>query len=234
MIISGMIIDTLHRAAQAREQGQSIESFVRKEMETRLTLLGSDHFDTFLLCNIHKGYNQELAIDIVSVYEKLRAEGKCRFIGASCHEFDRLLDFVLLGLPVDVVMFWHNFPIGVRQATPGHGAPDPGIVDAALQAIDDRGLGKIGMKSISWFQRATPFYHLKAPTHDAQAHRSAVAWQTQIPEVHSSMIAVDTPEQLDENLAALESAPDEGLLYEYLRKAQQMHASDASEAAPDA
>jgi hypothetical protein len=82
------------------------------------------------------------------------------------------------------------------------------------------------MKSLSWFKRATPFYHVEAPQHDDDAQRSAVAWQTQTTEVHSSFIAVDTPEQLDKNLAAIGATPDMGVLQGYVRKARESEAGE--------
>jgi aryl-alcohol dehydrogenase-like predicted oxidoreductase len=217
MIINGMIIDTCFRAQQAHAEGQNLASFVQNEMDTRLELLGSDHFDIFMLCNINLGYSPSLMTDLFSEYDKLRRQGKCRFLGVSCHDFAILQEFLQLDLPVDVVMFWHNFPIGIRQPVCGHAAFDPDALDEALRLAADRNLGKVGMKSLTWFERATPFYRGGAGERDdagdAEAHRSAIAWQSQTDEVHTSVIAVDSAEQLAENLAAMETEPDEALLH---------------------
>jgi len=57
-------------------------------------------------------------------------------------------------LPLDVVMFWYSYPTGMRQTVCGHTAFGPEWVSAALEAIDEQGIGKVAMKPLTWFARA--------------------------------------------------------------------------------
>ena len=216
MVISSMVIDPLNQGARMREAGQEVETYVRQEVETRLELLGSDHFDIFLMGNLIPGYDRELALDIAEVYQRLREEGKFQFIGVSAHDFEFLREFVSLDLPIDVVMFWYSYPMGVRQPVCGHVDFEVGQFKAFLEAVDARQLGKVAMKPLTWFHRALPFYYQGESEHDATACQSAMAWQTRKGEVHTSALAVDSSAQMAQNISAVDIAPDEALLHSYL------------------
>lgn len=218
MVINGMVIDTARRSKAVRDEGGDVERFIRNEVDTRLKLLGSDHFDLFMLCNISQEYTPELTSELIGIYQKLQQEGKLRFIGASCHDFRILHDFVLLDLPIDVVMFWYSYPTGTRQPVCGHTDFEAKWVDAALRAIDERNIGKVAMKPLTWFWRALPFHLHGSVEDDVDACRSSVAWQVQKAEVHTSVLAVDSSAQMEQNLSAMNTVPDEDLLQSYFAR----------------
>ena len=218
MVINGMVIDTARRSQAVRDAGGDVETFIRDEVDTRLELLGSDHFDVFMLCNISQAYTPELTSELIDIYQKLQQEGKFRFIGASCHDFRILHEFVLRDLPIDVVMFWYSYPTGTRQPVCGHTDFETEWVDAALKAIDERNIGKVAMKPLTWFCRALPFHLHGTAEDDAAACRSSVAWQTQKAEVHTSALAVDSSTQMKQNLSAMNTVPDEALLQSYIAR----------------
>lgn len=218
MVINGMVIDTARRSQAVRDEGGDVEKFIRDEVDTRLELLRSDHFDLFMLCNISRDYTSEILSELIGIYQKLQQEGKFRFIGASCHDFKILHDFAQLDLPIDAVMFWYSYPTGTRQPVRGHTDFEVEWVDAALRTIDEKTIGKVAMKPLTWFWRALPF-HLHGPAEDETAAcQSSVAWQTQKGEVHTSVLAVDSSTQMEQNLSAVNSLPDEDLLQSYIAR----------------
>jgi len=205
IVINGMIVDVLRRSQEMTPD--ETEKFIRDELETRLTLLGGP-FDVFMLGAIDYGYERQRAADVVEVYQRHREEGKFRHLGVSCHAHDVLTDFLRMDLPVDVVMFPYNY---ARSREPDNGLPE--LLDAAA----GRNVGTVAMKPLCWTMYGIPFTAINAEWHDIQELiRNSFAWQSTRGAVHTSVVGVETVEELENDVAGIQGECDESFLAPYL------------------
>ena len=205
IVINGMIVDVLRRSQEMTPDES--EEFIRDELETRLRLLGGP-FDIFMLGAIDYGYERQRAADAVEVYQRHREDGKFRYLGVSCHAYDVLTDLLRMDLPVDVVMFPYNY---ARSREPNNGLP--GLLDAAAE----RNLGMVAMKPLCWTMYGIPFTAINAEWHHIQELiRHSFAWQSSRGAVHTSVVGVETVEELENDVAGVRGECNESLLAPYL------------------
>ena len=101
----------------------------RKDLETSLKLLGTDHVDIWQLHHLNTQHEREQALGPGGAYEaalKAREEGLIRFIGVTGHDWEQVGQAVATGL-FDTVLCWYNcampepetlvFPHAVRHGT---------------------------------------------------------------------------------------------------------------------
>ncbi len=157
LVINGMIIDLLKQINGLRQAER--KALILSELDVRLDLLGSDHFDIFMLCNIEMAYDPHLAMEVMEVFLQEREKGKFRFIGVSGHNYDRFLDFLSLDPPVDVVMFPYNY---YRANEPGSS------LNRLLAEVRDRDLGFIAIKPLCWSVYGVPFTAINAEWYDIE------------------------------------------------------------------
>jgi aryl-alcohol dehydrogenase-like predicted oxidoreductase len=205
VVVNGMIIDVAKRC-RGLNQAQ-MEAFIRGEVDARLELLHSDHFDIFMLCNLDRDYEQGLAQEMLAIYQKLRDEGKFRFYGASCHSSETLDRFLAWNPPVDVVMLRYNYALAHNW---NH---QSALMPRVLQTMRERNIGMVAMKPLCWFHYGVPFTAYDDPTRDTQAAiRNAFAWQVKRGEMQTTVVGVETVEELRNNLAGAYEEPDEARL----------------------
>ncbi len=205
IIINGMITTVL-RAVKDMTPSQA-DAFIRDELHTRLDLLGS-HFDIFMLCAIEHGYDRHRAEQVVEIYQRHRDAGAFRFIGASCHSYTILADFLRMKLPVDVVMFPYNFATTHEQHM--------GLNDLLAVAAEEN-IGMIAIKPICWTMYRIPFTAVSGEWHDIQKLiRQSLAWHASVGATHTTMVGVETVADIENNAAGPEEDCDERLLLPYL------------------
>ncbi len=213
MVINGMIIDVVRRYA---EQPLSKRSFVREELNARLKLLGSDHFDIFMLCSIEHGYNHQALDDVVDQYVRLKEEGKFRFLGVSCHDHAILLDCMKRDLPIDVAMFPYNFAVA------NNWGGQFGVLKELLEILSKRKTGCVAMKALNWFQYGIPFMAFGEPDADWQtAVVNNFGWLAGQSSIDTSVVGVETVAELQAALDGTRQKPDMGLLDKYLECGRQ-------------
>jgi aryl-alcohol dehydrogenase-like predicted oxidoreductase len=204
-VVNGMIINVLSRAAEMGVQEQ--HRFVQDEIDTRLKLLGRDYFDVFMLCCIQIGYDQGRVADIIELYKREQEKGKFRYIGVSCHPHQLLLGFLEAQPPIDVVMFPYNYAIA--RNTGGIFAEYP----ALLRRAKEQDLGMIGFKALCWTLYGVPFTLFCSQCADVQTLvRQSIRWHCTKGETHSTIIGVETVEELDSILEGTRISLDEELL----------------------
>lgn len=205
--INGMVINVLDQIRPLNDAER--KEFVRRELETRLQLLGSDYFDIFMLCNISKGYDAENALQVVDLFQQHRRDGKFRFIGVSCHSYAILTDFINMDPQIDVVMFQYNYSLAHES---GSG------LDILLQEIDKRNIGMIAMKPLCWTMYGIPFTAINVTWFDLQELvRQSFAWQVSCGRSHTNIVGVETVEEFESALAGVDMECDEQFLAPYLQ-----------------
>lgn len=214
VIVNGMIIDVVRRCREL--PAGKLERFIKAELDERLQLLKSDYFDIFMLCNIGKGYEPELVQNILGIYNELRDKGKFRFIGASCHDYQTLYDFLLLNPNIDILMLKYNYAIARNIETTEFTRVQGWSLPKVMQVIRKRNIGTVAIKVLSWFQPHIPFVILGTPKGDLNAVKNLIAWHIHRGQTDTFVIGVDDMEQLENNLCGITSGPDEEFLDFYL------------------
>ena len=82
----------------------------RKELETSLRLLGTDHIDIYQLHHLNTQAERELALGsggAIEAVQKAREDGLIRFIGVTGHDWAQVQQAVATGL-FDTVLCWYN------------------------------------------------------------------------------------------------------------------------------
>lgn len=211
--INGMVINALDQIRPMHDNER--KEFIRRELETRLELLGSDYFDIFMLCNIGKGYDRENALQVLHLLQRHRDAGKFRFIGVSCHSYDILSDFLKMDPQIDVVMFQYNYALAHES---GSG------LDSLLAEINKRNIGMVAMKPLCWTMYGIPFTAINGNWYDLQELvKQSFAWQVTKGQAHTNVVGVESVEDFESVVAGVAMVEcNEQLLAPYLEHKDRM------------
>ena len=85
---------------------------ILKDMDTSLKELGVDYVDIW---HLHARDTPATVPDeAIEALEMCKKSGKARFIGFSCHDTNRMVDFIIKTGKFDVIQTTYSFPIGGR------------------------------------------------------------------------------------------------------------------------
>jgi predicted aldo/keto reductase-like oxidoreductase len=157
-----------------------------EKFETSLKRLGLDHVDILYLHSVTKR-EAVLYEPFLEVMQKIKEQGKARFIGVSSHRDEpEVIRAAIEGEVHDVVLVAYNF----RQ-------PHAREVEKAMKEASDAGLGVVAMKTqagVYWDQeRQTPI-NMKA----------ALKWALRKEYVHTSIPGITTFDQLKLDVSVME------------------------------
>jgi aryl-alcohol dehydrogenase-like predicted oxidoreductase len=164
------------------------ELFTEK-FETSLKRLGLDYVD---ILYIHSVVRKEAVVyePFLSALEKLKKEGKTRFIGVSTHGGEpEVIRAAIESKSHDVVLTAYNF----RQ-------PHVKEVETAMAEANEAGLGIVAMKTqagVYWDRERQHPINMKA----------ALKWVLSNENVHTTIPGVTTFDQLETDLSAVEELP---------------------------
>ncbi len=140
-------------------------------LDKRLEVLGTDYLDAFLIHGLgakeygEESYDWPKSPEFKKISERLKASGKTRLMGFSCHDLqsDRYLHAAAEGGFVDVILL---------HSSPFHQNDDG--ADRALEACYQVGIGLVGMKvmrnAAKVPKRIPEFDELGLTTHQAAMH----------------------------------------------------------------
>jgi aryl-alcohol dehydrogenase-like predicted oxidoreductase len=206
LIINGMIIDVVKQVMGLSKHER--ETFIQRELDLRLEFLGRDYFDIFMLCNLELNYDPDLIQEVISIYQKHQQAGKFRFIGISGHSYSHFLEFLNLEPEIDVVMFNYNY---ARVHENGNQLAE------LLAVIEEKRLGFVAIKPLVWSIYGVPFTAINAEWYDIQELiQQAISWQVNQGRAHTSIIGVETVEELSSILHGTNIPCDESMLAPYL------------------
>lgn len=160
-------------------------SFV-EEFETNLKQLGLEYVDIFLLAGISR---KEAAVfePFLEAKEKLKKEGKTRFIGVSTHRNEpEVIRAAVESEVYDVVLTAYNF----RQ-------PHREEVKKAIAFAAESGLGVVAMKTMAGV------YWDRERKHPINA-KAALKWVLQDENVHTAVPCITTFDQLGQDISVME------------------------------
>ena len=206
LVINGMIIDVVKQVTGLSKHER--ETFIQRELDLRLEFLGRDYFDIFMLCNLELNYAPDLIREVISIYQKHQNDGKFRFIGISGHSYSHFLEFLKFEPEIDVVMFNYNYS---RVHEEG------GQLEELLAVIKEKRLGFVAIKPLVWSIYGVPFTAINAEWYDIQELiQQAISWQVNQGKAHTSIIGVETVEELSSILQGINIPCDESMLAPYL------------------
>ncbi|MGD7654176.1 MAG: aldo/keto reductase [Verrucomicrobiales bacterium] len=167
-----------------------------EQIDTRLKACGTDYFDLFFVHGLGSGYKGAVdwpkSDEFKAVCGQLKASGKARMVGFSCHDRQliQIMHAAAEGGFVDAIMVKYN---------PFH--EKGGAFDKAMDACHKAGIGIVAMKEMRPFAKAPKknpaFDKLGITTH--QAVLQAV-WSD--PRISSICSAMENVGQIEENCGA--------------------------------
>ena len=145
----GVVVSTKVRLGQDRS-----EAFIRASLEESLTRLRQDHVDVLQLHNtLHPDAGDVIAIDevfesVIPAFEKLREEGKTRFLGFTANGETKVLHRLVASGQLDTAQVFYNvLTPSAGEAVP-HGYPGQDY-RCLLGAAKRGGVGTIGVRVLA-------------------------------------------------------------------------------------
>ena len=202
-IFSGVVKGKRDKIIIATKSSSKKKDEIIKDLDTSLAALGTDHVDIWHLHGLD--YWDVVTDEAVDAMRECKKSGKARFIGFSCHDPNKMVDFVLKTKTFDVVQTTYSFPIG-------------GIYrDAAIKKLSEAGIGIIAMKVVV----ALTGLNLKSIDNpparpDGEGPLAGIKWVLQNPAISTTVPFMQTIPQLEMNFRAMwdpYTPADEKMLY---------------------
>jgi len=127
--------DKIHIATKSSSRTKEA---ILKDIDTSLATLGTDYVDIWHLHGLDTWPNSPESVtdEILDAMQQCKKSGKARFIGFSCHDPNKMVDFVLKTKVFDVMQSTYSFAIG-------------GVYrDAAIKRLSEAGIGLSAMKVV--------------------------------------------------------------------------------------
>ena len=159
---------------------------ILQSMEGSLQRLGLEHVDIYYLCSVG---SREVALfePFMRAFEKLKRDGKTRFVGVATHENEPVVIRAAAESGFwDVVLTAYNFRQSHREE-----------VSAAIRQAAGAGLGVVAMKSqagVYWDRLRTRRINMKA----------ALKWTLRDESVHTTIPAFANFEEMREDLSIMD------------------------------
>jgi len=202
-IFSGVIKGRRDKIHIATKSGSMRGADITKDLETSLQMLGTDYVDIYHLhARDSPAMIQDEALEAV---QKAKQSGKARFLGFSCHDPNRMADFLIESKTFDVMQTTYSYAIGGYYR------------DRAIKKLSDAGIGVIAMKVVV----ALTGLNLEGlfdagPRTKGEGPLSGIKWVLNNPAIGTTVPHMKTLEELEMNFRAMseEYTPaDEKLLY---------------------
>ena len=177
-----------------------------KDLDTSLKVLGTDHVDIWHLHGLDTWPNApNIPDEVLEAMRECKKSGKARFIGFSCHDPNKMVDFVLKTKTFDVVQSTYSFAIGAYYR------------DAAIKRMSEAGIGIIAMKvvvALSGLNLKSVDNPTARPNGDGPV--AGIKWVLKNPAIGTTVPFMRTVPELEMNVRAM-SEPytdaDEKLLF---------------------
>ena len=202
-IFSGVIKGRRDKIHIATKSGVRRKADIKKDMDTSLQMLGTDYVDIY---HLHARDNPTAIPDeALEAMQELKQAGKARFVGFSCHDPNRMADFLLETKTFDVIQTTYSYAIGGYYR------------DAAIKKLADAGIGIIAMKVVIALTglNLEGLFDAKPRTKD-EGPLAGIKWVLKNPAIGTTVPFMQTIEELEMNFRAMSepyTPADEKLLY---------------------
>ena len=127
--------DKIHIATKSSSHTKEA---ILKDMDTSLATLGTDYVDIWHIHGLDtwKEAPDNIPDEVLEAMQQCKKSGKARFIGFSCHDPNKMVDFILKTKIFEVIQPTYSFAIG-------------GVYrDAAIKRLSEAGIGISAMKVV--------------------------------------------------------------------------------------
>jgi predicted aldo/keto reductase-like oxidoreductase len=201
-IFSGVIKGKRDKIHIATKSPSRRKNDILKDLDTSLQALGTDYVDIW---HLHaRDTPASIPDEALEAMQECKKSGKARFIGFSCHDPNRMADFVIETKTFDVIQTTYSFPIGGYYR------------DRAIKKLHDAGIGIIAMKVVV----ALTGLNLKKldnpPATTGEGPLAGIKWVLKNPAIGTTVPHMRTIPELEMNFRAMQedfTPADEKLLY---------------------
>lgn len=202
-IFSGVIKGKRDKIVIATKSPSRRKDDIINDLNTSLQELGTDHVDIW---HLHaRDTPSNIPDEAIEGLLECKKSGKTRFIGFSCHDPNRMVDFVLEKKVFDVVQTTYSFPIGGYYR------------NKAVERLHEAGIGVIAMKVVV----ALTGLNLKGFDNppakgEGEGPLAGIKWVLNNPAIGTTVPFMQTIPQLEMNFRAMSepfTPADEKLLY---------------------
>jgi len=173
------------------------------DLNTSLKELGTDYVDIW---HLHaRDTPSAIPDEALEAMQECKKSGKARFIGFSCHDPNRMVDFLLETKVFDVMQTTYSFPIGGFYR------------DTAVKRLHDAGIGVIAMKVVVALTGLNLKSFENGPARpDGDGPVAGIKWVLNNPAIGTTVPHMRTIPELEMNFRAMTepfTPADEKLLY---------------------
>ena len=202
-IFSGVIKGKRDKIHIATKSPSRKKEDIINDLNTSLKELGTDYVDIW---HLHaRDTPSAIPDDALAAMQECKKSGKARFIGFSCHDPNRMVDFVLETKVFDVMQTTYSFPIGGFYR------------DKAIKRLQEAGIGVIAMKVVVALTglNLKSFDNLPARG-EGDGPVAGIKWVLNNPAIGTTVPHMRTIPELEMNVRAMSepfTPADEKLLY---------------------
>ncbi|MEJ2110021.1 MAG: aldo/keto reductase [Acidobacteriota bacterium] len=173
-----------------------------KDLDTSLSELGTDYVDIW---HLHaRDTPSAIPDEALEAMQMCKQSGKARFVGFSCHDPNRMVDFLIESKVFDVMQTTYSFPIGGFYR------------NQAVKKLHDAGIGVIAMKVVVALTGLNIKGFDNPPAKEGEGPLAGIKWVLNNPAIGTCVPFMQTIPELEMNFRAMseEFTPaDEKLLY---------------------
>jgi uncharacterized protein len=201
-IFSGVIKGKRDKIIIATKSPNRKKADIIKDLDTSLQALGTDHVDIW---HLHARDNpSHIPDEALEAMQLCKKSGKARFIGFSCHDPNKMVDFVLKTKVFDVVQTTYSFPIGGFYR------------NNAVAKLHKAGVGVIAMKVVVGLTGLNIKNFDNPPASKGEGPLAGIKWVLNNPAIGTTVPHMKTIPELEMNFRAMSepfTPADEKTLY---------------------
>ncbi|MBN1831721.1 MAG: aldo/keto reductase [Deltaproteobacteria bacterium] len=175
---------------------------ILNDLDTSLKALGTDYVDIW---HLHaRDTPASIPDEALEAMLECKKSGKARFVGFSCHDPNRMVDFVLETKTFDVIQTTYSHPIGGFYR------------DRAIKKLHDAGIGIIAMKVVVALTGLNLAKLDNPPAKTGEGPLAGIKWVLNNPAIGTTVPHMKTIPELEMNFRAMSepyTPSDEKLLY---------------------
>jgi len=175
---------------------------ILRDLDTSLKELGTDYVDIW---HLHaRDTPASVPDEAIEALEQCKQSGKARFIGFSCHDPNRMVDFIIKTGKFDVIQTTYSFAIGGYYR------------DGAVKKLHDAGIGVIAMKVVVALTGLNLKTFENPPKTTGEGPLAGIKWVLKNPAIGTTVPHMRTIPELEMNFRAMSepyTPADEKLLY---------------------
>jgi predicted aldo/keto reductase-like oxidoreductase len=185
----------------ATKSGMRRKEDILKDIDTSLKALGTDYVDIY---HLHaRDTPTAIPDEALEAVQEIKKSGKARFLGFSCHDPNRMVDFSIEN-KFDVMQTTYSYAIGGYYR------------DRAIKKLHEAGIGVIAMKVVVALTGLNLLNLENKPAKEGEGPLSGIKWVLTNPAIGTTVPHMKTIQELEMNFRAMSepyTPADEKTLY---------------------